>query len=88
MQTRIATNKWTKLTATDHWYTAIIPSSSPPVVVGRMDITGTIPTAGIKMYNKSNNSWKKTGSLSSARSAIAVAAVYNNTVIIIGGCTK
>ena len=27
-------------------------------------------------------------SLSSARSSVAVAAVYNNAIIIIGGCTK
>ena len=81
-------NKWTELTAADHWYTTLVPSSSPPVVVGGMDTTGTIPTADIKMYDNSNNTWKKIGSLSSARSAIAVAAVYNNAIIIIGGCIK
>ena len=26
--------KWTELTAADHWHTALIPSASPPVVVG------------------------------------------------------
>ena len=80
--------KWTKLTAADHWCTAIVPSSSPPVVVGGENQTGTIPTADIKMYDNSNKSWKKIGSLSSARSYAAVAAVYNNAIIIIGGCTK
>ena len=40
------------------------------------------------MYDNSNKSWKKIGSLSSARSGVAVAAVYNNAIIIIGGCTK
>ena len=78
--------KWTKMTAADHWCTAI-PTSSPPVVVGGQT-TGTIPTADIKMYDNSNKSWKKIGSLSSARSSSAVAAVYNNAIIIIGGCTK
>ena len=78
--------KWTELTAADHWYTALVPSSSPPVVVGGDDITGT--TADIKMYDKPNKSWKKIGSLTSARSLAAVAAVYNNAIIIIGGCTK
>ena len=80
--------KWTKLTAADHWFLSLVPRLSPPVVVGGMDITGTIPTADIKMFDSSNNSWKKIGSLSSARSAVAVAAVYNNAIIIIGGCTK
>ena len=40
------------------------------------------------MYDNSNKSWKKIGSLTSARSYVAVAAVYNNAIIIIGGCTK
>ena len=79
--------KWTKLNATDHWGTAPVPSSSPPVVVGG-DNEDYQPTADIKMYDNSNKSWKKIGSLSSARSCVAVAAVYNNAIIIIGGCTK
>ena len=79
--------KWTELTAADHWDTALIPSSSPPVVVGGKDRISTT-TADIKIYNNSNKSWKKIGSLSSARSGVAVAAVYNNAIVIIGGCTK
>ena len=78
--------KWTELTAADHFDTALVPSSIPPVVVGGQDIAYT--TADIKMYDNSNKSWKKIGSLSSARSDVAVAAVYNNAIIIIGGCTK
>ena len=80
--------KWTELTAADHYYTALVPSSSPPVVVGGNDTTRTIPTADIKMYDNCNKSWKKIGSLSSARSWVAVAAVYNNAIVVIGGCTK
>ena len=79
--------KWTELTTTDHWDTALVPGSSPPVVVGGDD-EDCQPTADIKMYDNSNKSWKKIGSLSSARSGVAVAAVYNNAIIIIGGYTK
>ena len=79
--------KWTELTATDHWQTALVPSSCPPVIVGGQDTTG-IPTSDIKMYDNSNKSWKKIGSLSSARSHASVAAVYNNAIVVIGGCTK
>ena len=78
--------KWTELTAADHWFTALVPSSmslSTPMVVGGHD-GGT--TADIKVYD--NKSWKKIGSLSSARSQVAVAAVYNNAIIIIGGYTN
>ena len=82
--------KWTELTAADHWWTALVPSSSPPVVVGGENTTGTILTADmdIKMYDNSSKSWKKIGSLSSARCAVAVAAIYNNAIVVIGGCTK
>ena len=79
--------KWTKLTTTDHWRTTIVPRSSPPVVVGGQDKIGT-SSGDIKMYDNSNKSWKKIGSLSSARSMVAVAAVLNNAIVIIGGCTK
>ena len=78
--------KWTELTAADHYFTTLVPSSFPPVVVGG-GISG-IPTGDIKMYDNSNSSWKKIGSLSSARSSVAVAAVYNNAIIIIGGYIK
>ena len=79
--------RWTELTRTNHWYTGLVPSSSPPVVVGGEDTTGTI-TADIKIYDNSNKSWKKIRSLSSARCRVAVAAVYNNAIVVIGGCTK
>ena len=79
--------KWSELTTADHYFAALAPSSSPPVVVGGEDITGT-SKADIKMYDNSNKSWKKIGSLSSARTRVAVAAAYNNAIVVIGGCTK
>ena len=78
--------KWTELTAVDHWHTSLVSSLSPPVIVGGDDTTGT--TADIKMYDNSNKSWKKIGLLTFARSCVGVAPVYNNAIIIIGGCTK
>ena len=42
-------------------------------------------TADIKMYDNSNKSWKKIRSLSYARTNIAVAAVYNNAIVVFGG---
>ena len=49
------------------------------------DTTGTTATADIKMYDSSNyKSWRKIGSLSFNRSTVALAAVYDNAVIIIG----
>ena len=77
--------KWTELTAADHCFTALVPSLSPSVVVGGHNKT---PTADIKIYDNSNKSWKKIGSLSFARSMVAVAAVYDNAIVVIGGCTN
>ena len=78
--------KWTKLTGNNPYRTALVPSSSPPVIVGGKDTT-YIPTADIKMYDNSNKSWKKIGSLSSARCGVTVAAVNDNAIIVIGGYT-
>ena len=77
--------KWTELTVADHWFTTLVPSSSPPMVVGGWNHSDDTSTTDIKMYD---NSWKKIGSLSSARSDVAVAAVYNNAIVVIGGCSK
>jgi len=79
--------KWTKLTDATHWYTTVVPIPSRPVVVGGEGKIETI-TADIKMYDSSSETWMKIGSLSSARYAVALAAVYNNAIIVIGGCTE
>ena len=79
---------WTQLTVVDHYNVAPVPSSSIPMVIGGEDMTSKTSTVDIKMYDHSNRSWKKIGSLSSARTRAVVAAVYNNAIIVIGGCTK
>ena len=85
--------RWIKLTDATHWYTSLIPNSCPPVIVGGEDSSGgenstNIPTADIRMYDNSNNSWKKVGSLSSPRSYAAVSTIDDNSVIVIGGYTE
>ena len=80
--------KWTELISAFQWRTTLVPSSSPPVIVGGNNQTATILTADIRMYDNTKKSWTRIGSLSSARSKVAVAAVYNNAIIIIGGCIK
>ena len=79
--------KWITMAEATHWSTALVPSSSPPVVVGGCDKSGTIVTSDVKMYDDSSRSWKKVASLPSARSAVTVAAVNNNAIIVISGCT-
>ena len=86
-QTSDTPTKWITMTNATHYYTALVPSSFPPVVVGGRDQSGTT-TSDIKMYDDSSKSWKKISSLSSARSKVTMAAVNNNAIIVIGGFTK
>ena len=67
---------------------ALVPGSSPPVIVGGWNHSDKTSTADIKMYDNSDHSWRSVGSLSSARSCVAVAAVGDNAIVVIGGCTK
>ena len=86
-QTSCTSSKWIKMTATTHSSTAIVPSLSPPVIVGGND-DNSVPTSDIKMYDYSSKSWRKIASLPSARSRVAAVTVNNNAIIVIGGCTK
>ena len=81
-------SRWTELSAVTHSHTALVPGSYPPVIVGGWDHSDKTSTADIKMYDNSDHSWRSVGSLSSARSYVAVAAVDNNAIVVIGGCTK
>jgi len=85
-QTSATPTKWVTMTQATHWYAALVPSSSPPVVVGGEDANG-LPTSDIKMYDDSNKSWRKIASLPTPRSDVAMAKINNNAIIVIGGCT-
>jgi len=87
-QTSDTPTKWVTMTPATHWGTALVPSLSSPVVVGGDDHSGTMPTSDIMMYDNSDKSWKKISSLPFARSAVAIATVHNNAILVIGGCTK
>ena len=80
-QTSDTPTKWMKITNPTHWCTTLVPSSSPPVVVGGMAV-GVGTTSDIKMYDDSSKSWKKIASLSSARVGVAIAAVNNNAIMV------
>jgi len=86
-QTSDTSTKWITMTNDTHRATTLVPSLSLPVVVGGRDQSGTT-TSDIKMYDDSSKSWKNISSLSSARSQLAIAAVNNNAIIVIGGYTK
>ena len=83
-----ASFRWTELTAVTHSYVSCVPSLLQPVIVGGWKSNDKVSTADIKMYDSSDHSWKKIGSLSSGKSSVGVAAVHDNAIIIIGGWTK
>ena len=78
--------RWITMSSADHVFVSLVPNSSPPVIVGGEDQSGS-PTSDIKVYDESSKSWKDVTSLSCARSQVALAAV-NNTIIVIGGYIK
>ena len=79
------TAHWTKLPPAPHYYTAIIPNSCPPVIIGG-SIQG-VPTADIRVLDVPNNSWKKIASLTTARDSTAVVPINHDCILVIGGCT-
>ena len=80
--------KWITMTSAFNKFTAFIPNSVPPMVVGGTDESGTIPTSDVMMYDDASSSWRKIASLSSARSEVAIATINDNAIIIFGGCTR
>jgi len=82
--------RWTELAPTTHYHTALIPGVSPPIVVGGKEhsIKGNASTEYIKRYDQSSQTWKTIGLLLNAKSSVGVASVFDNAMIVIGGCTK
>ena len=78
------TAHWTKLPTAPHYYTAIIPNSCPPVIIGGDDIQD-VPTVDIRVLDVPNNSWKKIASLTTTRVATAVVPINHDSILVIGG---
>ena len=81
-----ASYNWIKLNTCSSYDAAVIPNSSPPLIVGGCN-TQFAATTDIKMYDIISKSWKKIDSLSSSRIAAAVAIVGNDAIVVIGGCS-
>ena len=80
------TAHWTELPPAPHANTAVIPNSCPPVIIGGRDEQG-VPTADIRVLDAPTNSWKKIGSLTTARVATSVVPIDHDSILIIGGYT-
>ena len=78
------TVQWTTIPSTPHYFTAITPSSCPPVIIGGCGLQG-VPTADVAMLKQS---WSKVASLSSPRLAVAVVPINCESILVIGGTTS
>ena len=76
---------WTKLPPAPQYFTAVIPNSCPPVIIGG-GIQG-VPTVDIRVLDVPNNSWKKIASLTTPRTCTAVVPINHDSILVIGGCT-
>ena len=77
------TVQWTTIPSTPYYNTAIIPNSSPPVIIGGNDLQN-VPTADVAVLKQS---WSKMASLSSPRRAVAVVPIDCHSILVIGGTT-
>ena len=81
--------KWKKMLHATHYATVTVPYSNPPLIIGGYshDNQGSIRTSDISLYDVFKNSWRKVGSLTSARSHVGVALINDHSIIVIGGST-
>ena len=75
---------WEEISPAPHYYTATVPYSNPPLIIGGGDVKG-VPTSDISLYDTSKKSWQQVDSLTTARTNVGVATINSNTLIIVGG---
>ena len=78
-------NKWSELFHTPYFKTAIVPNTSPPVIIGGHDNQGKTVN-NISLYDDSSDSWRTVSSLPISCMGATVATI-NDVIIIAGGCT-
>ena len=77
--------KWHILANAPYWKTALVPNTSPPVIIGGSD--EQVNTVNdITMYDDTNNRWKKIASLP-INCANTTVAVINDCIIVMGGAS-
>ena len=77
--------EWAEITSYVCVGATLIPNYPKVLAVGG-DFQSS-PVGDIKLYDSTYNSWRNVGSLSFARTRVAVAKVSDTAIIVIGGCT-
>ena len=78
-------NTWSELYLTPYWNAAIVPNTSPPVIIGGHD-NQYKAVNNISLYDDSSNSWRTVSSLPISCAGATVATI-NDVIIVAGGCT-
>ena len=77
--------KWHTLAYAPYWKTALVPNTSPPIIIGGHD--KQVNTVNdITMYDDTNNRWKKIASLP-INCALTTVAVINDRINVMGGAS-
>ena len=77
--------KWHRLADAPYWRTALVPNTSPPVIIGGEDKQHNTVN-NITIYDDTNNRWKKIASLP-INCAYTTVAVINDCIIVMGGAS-
>ena len=78
-------NKWSELFPIPYWNAAIVPNTSPPVIIGGYDDEDKAVN-NISLYDDSNDRWRTVSSLPISCAGATVATI-NDTIIVAGGYT-
>ena len=76
--------KWHTLADAPYWKTALIPNTSPPIIIGGSKQGNTVND--IIIYDDTKNRWKKIASLP-INCAFTTVAVINDCIIVMGGAS-
>ena len=76
--------KWHQLAPAPYWKTALVPNTSPPVIIGGSKQGNTVND--ITIYDDTSNKWNKISSLP-INCAYPTVAVINQSIIVMGGCS-
>ena len=77
--------KWHRLADAPYWKTAVVPNTSPPVIIGGEDEQDNTVN-DITIYDDTTNKWNKISSLP-INCAWTTVAVINQSIIVMGGCS-
>ena len=78
--------KWHQMADAPYWKTALVPNTSPPVIIGGCVAHDINTVNDITIYDDTNNKWNKISSLP-INCAWTTVAVINQSIIVMGGCS-